>query len=84
MLGFVTKFHQCPSAASDGVRIEVMKSPVVGISQKMAISASTMWSGVFARKRTIRAERRVSGSTGVSTVVSTVAIRSCPPGSAGC
>ena len=84
MLGFVTKFHQPPCAASDGVSSEVMKSPVVGISQKTAISTSTMWIGALLRKRTIRAERRVSGSTGVSTAVSTVAIRSCPPGSAGC
>ena len=87
MLGFVTKVHQPPCAASDGVSSEVMKSPVVGTSQKIAISASTMWTGVRLRKRMIRAERRVSGSTGVSTVVSTavstVAISSCPPGSAG-
>ena len=46
MLGFVTKVHQPPCAASDGVSSEVMKSPVVGTSQKIAISASTMWTGV--------------------------------------
>ena len=40
MLGFVTKVHQPPCAASDGVSSEVMKSPVVGTSQKIAISAS--------------------------------------------
>ena len=69
MLGFVTKVHQPPCAASDGVSSEVMKSPVVGTSQKIAISARPMWTGVRLRKRMIRAESRVSGSTGVSTVV---------------
>ena len=67
MLGEVIASHQPVVPISAGSSSEVKKSPRVGTSQSRPMNASTMYTGVRARKRTILDDIGSDFSAGTAT-----------------
>jgi hypothetical protein len=78
-LGLAKKFHQPPCAASAGSSNDVMKSPVVGTSQKSPIAMRTRWIGRRPSQRVIFEPVPSSRTTGARSASAVAVVMSSPP-----